>query len=179
MKKRVAFISEHASPLAILGGTDSGGQNVYVAALSEQLVQKGYAVDIFTRRDNKELDEVVNWQPDIRVIHIDAGPAEVVIKEKLLDYMDEFTGNMLYFIRKNMIRYSLIHANFFMSALIASNLKKYLQTPYVVTFHALGLVRKMHQKDTDAFPAERIDIEKHVVKDADQIIAECPQDRDD
>jgi D-inositol-3-phosphate glycosyltransferase len=30
MKRKIAFISEHASPLAVLGGVDSGGQNVYV-----------------------------------------------------------------------------------------------------------------------------------------------------
>ena len=73
MKKKIAFISEHASPLAILGGVDNGGQNVYVAELSEQLVKKGYEVDIFTRRDNAHIEETVEWQPFIRVIHIDAG----------------------------------------------------------------------------------------------------------
>ena len=31
---KVAMVSEHASPLAALGGVDAGGQNVYVAALS-------------------------------------------------------------------------------------------------------------------------------------------------
>jgi len=40
-------------------------------------------------------------------------------------------------------------------------------------------VRKIHQKEKDAFPAERISIEKHIVADADQLVAECPQDRDD
>ncbi|MCW2744053.1 MAG: hypothetical protein JWM48_603, partial [Mycobacterium sp.] len=27
----IAMISEHASPLAVLGGVDAGGQNVHVA----------------------------------------------------------------------------------------------------------------------------------------------------
>ena len=179
MKKKIAFISEHASPLAILGGVDNGGQNVYVAELSEQLVKKGYEVDIYTRRDNPNIEETVEWQPFIRVIHIEAGPAKFVAKEKLLGYMDEFTANMLYYIKMNVLEYELIHANFFMSALVASNLKKYLYIPYVVTFHALGLVRKIHQKEKDGFPAERINIEKHIVADADQLIAECPQDRED
>ena len=179
MKKKVAFISEHASPLALLGGVDSGGQNVYVAELSKQLVQKGYDVDIYTRKDNSELEEIVNWQPHIRVIHVIAGPQQTIPKEQLLGYMDEFTMNMLWFIKENDINYTLIHANFFMSALVASNLKKHLGIPYVVTFHALGLVRKIHQKEADVFPDERINIEKYVVADADQIIAECPQDRDD
>jgi D-inositol-3-phosphate glycosyltransferase len=29
---KVAMVSEHASPLAVLGGEDAGGQNVHVAA---------------------------------------------------------------------------------------------------------------------------------------------------
>ncbi len=179
MKKKVAFISEHASPLAILGGVDNGGQNVYVAELSKQLVQKGYDVDIYTRKDNNEIQETINWHPHIRVIHVAAGPQEYIPKEQLLQYMDEFTRSMLQYIEDHNLIYALIHANFFMSALVASNLKRCLHIPYVVTFHALGLVRKIHQKEKDSFPAERINIEKHVVADADQIIAECPQDKED
>ena len=32
---RIAMVSEHASPLATLGGVDAGGQNVHVAALAQ------------------------------------------------------------------------------------------------------------------------------------------------
>ncbi len=179
MKKRIAFISEHASPLAILGGVDSGGQNVYVAEVAKKLIQKGYEIDIFTRKENIETEQIVNWEKGIRVIHIEAGPQKVIPKEQILQYMDEFSRNMLFFIKTNKIEYSIVHANFFMSALVASNLKKHLGIPYIVTFHALGLVRKIHQKSADTFPAERIDIEKFIVEDADKIIAECPQDRED
>lgn len=47
MKKTIAFISEHASPLATLGGVDAGGQNVYVAELAKQLVLLNYSIDIY------------------------------------------------------------------------------------------------------------------------------------
>lgn len=178
MKKRIAFISEHASPLATLGGVDNGGQNVYVAELSKALALKGYKVDVFTRKDNSSLDDVVQWLPNVRVIHIKAGPEEFVEKERLLAYMHEFTINMLCFIRENHF-YDLMHANFFMSGLVASNIKKETGIPYAITFHALGLVRLAHQKEMDKFPVERFDIERMIVRDADAIIAECPQDRDD
>jgi glycosyltransferase involved in cell wall biosynthesis len=115
----------------------------------------------------------------VRVVHVDAGPPSFVPKEKLLDYMDSFTDNMLQYIRQQGLQYKLVHAHFFMSALVASNIKKVLGVPYVVTFHALGLVRKLHQKEQDGFPAERINIEKYVVQDADRLIAECPQDKED
>jgi D-inositol-3-phosphate glycosyltransferase len=177
--KRIAFISEHASPLALLGGIDNGGQNVYVAELSMQLVRKGYHIDIYTRRDSATTPEIVEWKPGVRVIHVTAGPPEYIPKEQLLQYMQEFTFQLLFFMSRNELWYDLIHAHFFMSALVASNIKKAAGIPYVVTFHALGLVRKLHQKSADGFPAERTAIEKHIVEDANLLIAECPQDKED
>ncbi len=49
-------------------------------------------------------------------------------------------------------------------------------TPFVVTFHALGRVRRLHQQGADTFPEARLAIEDQAVLDADRIIAECPQD---
>ncbi len=179
MKNRIAFISEHASPLATLGGVDSGGQNVYVAELAKYLAITGYHIDIYTRWDDKELPQVVNWLPGIRVIHVKAGPVKFIAKEDLLQYMPEFTNSMLEFIAEEGLYYGLIHANFFMSAMVATDLKEILDIPFVVTFHALGHVRRIYQKEKDKFSAKRLLIEEEAVQKADQIIAECPQDRED
>ncbi len=177
--KRIAFISEHASPLAHLGGVDTGGQNVYVAQLAKHLADKGHTVDIYTRKEDIVMENVVEWMPNIRVIHIQAGPVRPVPKEELLDFMPEFDERMQDFIHYEKLQYDLIHANFFMSGLIAMSLKLKMGTPFVITFHALGHVRKLYQKEDDKFPEERLDIEALICQEADQIIAECPQDRDD
>jgi D-inositol-3-phosphate glycosyltransferase len=179
MKRSIAFISDHASPLATLGGKDSGGQNVYVAETVKQLADIGYEIDVFTRWDDIGMPRIVNWMPGIRIIHVKAGPVANIAKEELLPYMDEFTTEMIRFIRKEKRRYELVHAHFFMSALVAMDLKEKLGIPYVVTFHALGQIRRIHQGNNDAFPAERIDIEQKVVHHCDAIIAECPQDKND
>lgn len=179
MKRRIAFISEHASPLATLGGIDSGGQNVYVGELAKHLIPHGYLIDIFTRWDNPLLPRVIDWLPGVRVIHVEAGPVEIIEKEKLLPFIPGFKENMLAFIQTQSGGYDLIHANFWMSAWVAAEIKKILQIPFVVTFHALGEIRKRHQGESDKFPAERIAIEKQVVQEADQVIAECPQDKSD
>ncbi|MBW8682764.1 glycosyltransferase family 4 protein [Chitinophaga rhizophila] len=179
MGRRIAFISEHASPLAALGGADAGGQNVYVGEVARQLSLKGYQIDIFTRRDEHELPKVVAFSEQIRIIHVDAGPAADIPKEELLQYMPAFTNDVLHFISSEQLSYELVHANFFMSALVAMELKKTLGIPFVVTFHALGHIRRIHQGDNDRFPKERIAIEEQAVREASMIIAECPQDRDD
>jgi D-inositol-3-phosphate glycosyltransferase len=179
MKKRIAFISEHASPIAAPGSVDAGGQNVYVAELAIQLSKMDYSIDIFTRWEDKKQPRIIKWLPGVRVIHVKAGPVDYFPKEHLLDHMPEFTADMLSFIRQTGAKYELIHANFFMSALAASKLKQLLGIPYVVTFHALGHVRRIHQQDADKFPKERLLIEEQIVRDADRIVAECLQDKDD
>jgi glycosyltransferase involved in cell wall biosynthesis len=75
--------------------------------------------------------------------------------------------------------YDIAHANFFLSGLVALELKRAFGTPFVVTFHALGRVRQLHQGDADQFPRERPALEDDIIGHADAVIAECPQDFSD
>ncbi len=177
MNKRIGLISEHASPLAPVGGIDAGGQIVYVGNVAKQLAARGYEVDVFTRKDHPDAPALVEWVPGVRVFHVPAGPDRAIPKEELLPYMGEFTQFVLDVARRR--RYELVHANFWMSGLVAVALKQALSIPYVVTFHGLGRVRKLHQGAADLSPEERIEAEDRVVARADHIIAECPQDQDD
>src|SRR5690242_3189447 len=177
--RRIAMISEHASPLAMLGGVDAGGQNVYVGQLARHLAGLGYQVDVFTRRDSPQLPETAEWIGGVRIMHVPAGPPEIVPKEELLPHMAEFTRNMLRMVRRRPGGYALAHANFWMSGLVAAELKQAIDLPFVITFHALGRVRRQFQRDADRFPDERFAIEDRIVAEADHIIAECPQDEED
>ncbi|MCM0043649.1 MAG: hypothetical protein NBV65_03360 [Burkholderiaceae bacterium] len=64
--QRIAVISEHASPLALPGGTDSGGQNVCVGHLARELSRLGYRLDIFTRREHAAQPAIVEWRSGVR-----------------------------------------------------------------------------------------------------------------
>jgi len=177
--QRIAIVSEHASPLAQLGGVDSGGQNVYVANVARELARLGHCVDVFTRLDNPYLSDQMEWDDNVRVIHVPAGPACRMPKESLLPYMDEFAAYLLKYARSNGMQYDVIHANFFMSAMAALPLARQTNTPLAVTFHALGKVRRLHQAQNDHFSDRRFAIEEDIVRQADCIIAECPQDERD
>jgi D-inositol-3-phosphate glycosyltransferase len=138
---RVALISEHASPLATRGGVDSGGQNVYVAHVAQRLTRAGHKVDVFTRLDDPALPPVVHLGLNLRVLHIPAGPIEFVPKEHLLSPMGDF-GDGISRICRSQPPYDIVHANFFMSGLVALRLQKLLALPFVMSFHALGRVRQ-------------------------------------
>ncbi len=178
MKRRIALVSEHASPLAPPGSVDSGGQNVYVAQVARHLAALGFEVDVFTRRDRTNQPICFPWLDGVRVIHVPAGPAEFVAKEKMLPYMNAFAQFMHEFMQMHG-KYDCVHANFFMSAHVGCLLKQWNKIPLVVTFHALGKVRRLHQAAADGFPESRLKIEQEAMRTADVIIAECPADRDD
>jgi glycosyltransferase involved in cell wall biosynthesis len=176
---KIALVSEHASPLALIGGVDSGGQNVYVSHVARQLARAGHEVDVFTRQDSLLMPQVVHWRRHLRVIHVPAGPAEFVPKEGLLDFMDAFGDWMADYFSAEETPYDVVHANFFMSGWAALRAAQSVAFALVTTFHALGLVRRCHQGTSDGFPDERFAIERRLMQESDRIVAECPQDRAD
>ena len=168
---RVAMVSEHASPLATLGGVDAGGQNVHVAALAEAMARQGAEVVVHTRRDDVSLPRRVRMAPGVTVDHVAAGPPTAVPKDDLLPYMDDFAADLHAQWRAR--RPDLVHAHFWMSGKAAVAAARPLGIPVVMTFHALGNVKRRHQGDADTSPAGRLEIERDLVQSADRIVATC------
>src|SRR3954466_15940870 len=168
---RIALVSEHASPLATLGGVDAGGQNVHVAALARGLARRGAEVVVHTRRDDPELPRRVPLCPGVQVDHVDAGPAAVVPKDELLPHMDAFAAELVRAWRTD--RPDVVHAHFWMSGHACLMAIREHPVPLVQTFHALGVVKRRYQGDHDTSPEERFAIERDLVRRADEIVATC------
>jgi len=165
------MVSEHASPLAVLGGADAGGQNVHVAALSAALTRRGVEVVVHTRRDDPDLPQRVLAVPGVTVEHVDAGPAEPVPKDDLLPYMDQFAARLRESFQADPP--DLVHAHFWMSGRTALAAARPLGIPVVQTFHALGVVKQRHQGAKDTSPASRLADEAALAREADRIVATC------
>jgi type III pantothenate kinase len=167
----IALVSEHASPLAVLGGVDAGGQNVHVAALAQGLARRGARVIVHTRRDSLGPPRRVALCPGVEVDHVDAGPPTPVPKDHLLPYMGAFAAELERAWRRD--RPDVVHSHFWMSGLAALQAATRLDIPVIHTFHALGVVKRRYQGDADTSPAERLDVERKIVRDADRIVATC------
>ena len=174
---RIAFFSEHASPVALLGGADAGGQNVYVDEVSRNLARRGCAVDVFTRRDSRDSPEIITWANGVRVINLEAGPVQPRPKDELWPFMPEFSDAFLRFMVRDEARYDVIHGNFWMSGWVAAELRRRLGIPAVQIFHATGKTKKQHQKKVDTSPGDRIKTEMGIVREVDRLIAQCPAER--
>jgi D-inositol-3-phosphate glycosyltransferase len=168
---RIAMVSEHASPLAILGGEDAGGQNVHVAALATELARLGARVDVFTRRDDPELREAVELAPGVRVVHVDAGPPRPVPKDELLPHMPRFADVLERAWSQE--RPDVVHSHFWMSGIASLAAAAEVDVPVVHTFHALGVVKRRHQGASDSSPPQRIAAERKIMRAANHIVATC------
>lgn len=166
---RVAMVSEHASPLAVLGGVDAGGQNVHVAALADAMARQGAEVTVYTRRDDAALPARVPLAPNVMVEHVDAGPAEPVEKDLLFPYMDRFASHLEQRWREQAP--DVVHAHFWMSGYAAAKAAKPLGIPVVQTFHALGIEKRRHQGAKDTSPAQRLDVEARIAAECARVIA--------
>jgi len=168
---KVAMVSEHASPLAALGGVDAGGQNVHVAALATEMGRQGAHVVVHTRRDDPHLPQRVRLARGAVVDHVPAGPAAPIPKDELLPHMDAFAADLAAQWRED--RPDVVHAHFWMSGHAALMAARELGIPVVHTFHALGVVKRRYQGDLDTSPPQRIAIEKELLRRADHVVATC------
>jgi D-inositol-3-phosphate glycosyltransferase len=175
--RRVAMLSVHTCPLALLGGKKTGGMNVYVRDFSRELGRQGIQVDVFTRSQD-------DCQPMIkhdlgyggRVIHIPAGPEKPLPLVEVGDYLEEFAQGVFHFTESESLRYDLIHSHYWLSGLVAEKLRQgWGPIPIIQMFHTLGHMKnRIARSRKEQVSQARIDGEMHVTEIVDRIIAATP-----
>ena len=168
---RIALVSEHANPLAALGGVDAGGQNVHVAALAAGLTALGHDVTVHTRRDEPDAPDRLRAPEGYAVELVPAGPATRLPKDDLLPHMPAFADHLA--ARWQEEPFDVAHAHFWMSGLATVSAARRVDVPVVQTFHALGTVKRRHQGERDPSPRTRIPLERRLCRDADRVVATC------
>lgn len=172
---RIAQVSAHTSPLAPLGGRETGGMNVYVLELSRELARLGYEVDIFTRRDG-DFAGVEEIAPGLRLVRIAAGPAEPIEKEEIVRHLPEFHANMRGFAEAQPGGYDVIHSHYWQSGWAGTLLARELDLPHVVMFHTLGEV-KNRARFGEQEPKLRIRHEGVIARRATAIVTASDHER--
>ncbi|GII31608.1 glycosyltransferase [Planotetraspora mira] len=174
---KIAMISEHASPLAVPGAVDAGGQNVHVGALAREIAGLGHEVTVYTRKDREDVPDIVEIGPGLTVVHVPAGPAAPISKDEILPWIPDFGA----WLRDRWVfdRPDVVHSHFWMSGVAALEAAEQVRAPVVHTYHALGSVKRRHQGPADASPRDRIKAEASIGRRADAIIATCHDEVDE
>ncbi len=170
--QRVAVLSMHTSPLAQPGVGDGGGMNVYVRELVSSLASSGVDCTTYTRAWRSDLPEVIEVEPNHRVVHVKAGAFDLP-KDELLGAVDEFTDGVAWHISHHGGT-DIVHANYWLSGLAGHRLKHELDLPLVTTFHTFARVKSL---GGDAESPIRDKSELEIIGCADAIMVSCTEEQ--
>ncbi|MCB9483181.1 MAG: glycosyltransferase [Dehalococcoidia bacterium] len=173
---RVAMLSLHTSPLAALGGRETGGMNVYVREVATRLVELGVAVDVFTRRADAGLPAVTEIVPGARLVQVEAGPAAPIEKEAMPELTAAFADGVEAFRAAAGITYDVIHSHYWLSADAGDLLAERWDVPHAAMFHTLGDV-KLRARASEREPEVRLNAERRLVHRLDRIVAATEHER--
>ncbi|MQA00843.1 MAG: glycosyltransferase [Dehalococcoidia bacterium] len=176
LPRRIAMLSMHTSPLAALGGRETGGMNVYVREVAAQLGSMGVRVDVFTRRDSADTPEVAEFAPGARLVQVTAGPPERVEKEDMFALTDDFARGVEAFRAREGIRYDLVHSHYWLSGVAGDRLVADWCVPHLAMFHTLGDV-KLRARASEHERPERLEAERRLVHRLDRIVAATEHER--
>lgn len=166
----ICAISFHSCPYSLLGEEDTGGMNVYLRELSAAMASsQDVQIDIFTRRQSSDTISIKVVSPQIRVIHLKAGPTYPVGRKKPFDYLPEFTANLERFIIQEQRRYDVVFTHYWLSGLAGEWITQRLEVPLVHTYHTLAFLKKQVLEENEH--PRRMTAEHHLARVAVRIIA--------
>lgn len=173
--KHLAMLCVHTSPLAALGGSKTGGMNVYVRELARELGSRGIHVDIYTRRaapDTPEIDTSIGQ--NVRVISVVGGPIAPLDPNEVYPHLQQFTAGVIAFAMLHNARYDFMYSHYWLSGWVAYKLKEVWGTPFAQMFHTLGQMKNRISGQPIVMPDQRILGETKLMQCADQLIAATP-----
>lgn len=171
MSYAIAMLSVHTSPLDMPGRTkDAGGMNVYIQQLARELGQSHITVDIFTRRTDRSTPSIIHLSPHVRVIYIDAGPAQFIHKDELYPHLSVFAQHVDDFRLREGQRYDALHSHYWLSGVVGMELAQRWHVPHITMFHTLAHLKQLANPAAQE-PPLRLEMERRLIKQADRIIA--------
>jgi D-inositol-3-phosphate glycosyltransferase len=152
--------------------------NVYVHEVATEMERRGVAVDVFTRRSDRDVPAVV--RAGYRVIHVDAGPPEPLPITKLADFVGAFAEGVVAREARAGAEYDLVHSHYWLSGWAGVLIGEVLEIPLAISFHTLGRVKDASRRDDEA-PTSllRIAAETEVIARAGCVVASTPAEAEE
>jgi D-inositol-3-phosphate glycosyltransferase len=129
----------------------------------------GVSVDIFTRRHNPDLPDIVELSSGVRVRHLNIGACSATKEElpALIPNLSEAFSKVL-----ENEKYDVLHSHYWISGKVAMPVAKKFGIPLAHTMHTMARVKNMNLAEGERpEPMIRVQGETQVVAAADALIA--------
>jgi len=150
---KILQISFHTAPFGSAGKYDSGGLNIYVEKISDQLSKKNH-VSVVT---GEKAESFVKENLEFKSLNLFDKDLSVEDKEI---YLQEFINKLNESVDPE--SFDVIHAHYWLSGLVGKEIANKFNKPLIYTSHSLGIF-------LDGYNKERVDCEKIIMTSSDVI----------
>jgi len=175
---------------------DTGGQTRYVVDLTECLSNEESVdrIDLVTRQIKDKVVSRVYGQPvealneKARIVRLPCGGNKYLHKEKLWGCLEEFTDNLIAFIRAQGSIPDVVHGHYADGGYVAMQIAETFGIPFVFTAHSLGKNKlsfltsngwSESRADSVYKIKTRIEVEEEILGRADLVIASTNYEKED
>ena len=152
---KILQISFHTAPFGNVGKYDSGGLNIYVEKISNEL-SKNNDVTVVTAEKAESFK-----QGNLDFQSLNLFDQELSVDDKEI-YLQEFKTKLYELI--DLESFDIIHAHYWLSGLVAKQIKEEFNIPIIFTSHSLGIF-------LDGYNKERVDCEKIIMNASNVVTA--------
>ena len=150
---KILQISFHTAPFGNAGKYDSGGLNIYVEKISDQLSKNNH-VTVVT---GEKAESFVKSNLEFKSLNLFDKDLSVEDKEI---YLQEFINKLYESVDPE--SFDVIHTHYWLSGLVGKEVANKYNKPLVYTSHSLGIF-------LDGYNKERVDCEKIIMTSSDVI----------
>ena len=150
---KILQISFHTAPFGTAGKYDSGGLNVYVEKISEQLSKNNDVTVVTAEKSESFIEDNLDFQS------FNLFDQDLSVEDKEI-YLQDFSEKLNKEI--NLKSFDVIHSHYWLSGLVGKQIANKHNKPLVYTSHSLGIF-------LDGYNKERVDCEKIIMTSSDAV----------
>ena len=150
---KILQISFHTAPFGSAGKYDSGGLNIYVEKISDQLSKNNHVTVVTGEKAESFVKENLEFK-SLKLFDKDLS-----VEDKEI-YLQEFINTLNESVDPE--SFDVIHAHYWLSGLVGKEIANKFNKPLIYTSHSLGIF-------LDGYNKERVDCEKIIMTSSDVI----------
>ena len=150
---KILQISFHTAPFGSAGKYDSGGLNIYVEKISDQLSKNNHVTVVTGEKAESFVKENLEFKS------LNLFDKDLSVEDKEI-YLQEFINKLNESVDPE--SFDVIHAHYWLSGLVGKEIANKFNKPLIYTSHSLGIF-------LDGYNKERVDCEKIIMTSSDVI----------
>ena len=150
---KILQISFHTAPFGSAGKYDSGGLNIYVEKISDQLSKNNHVTVVTGEKAESFVKENLEFKS------LNLFDKDLSVEDKEI-YLQEFINKLNESVDPE--SFDVIHAHYWLSGLVGKEIANKFNKPLIYTSHSLGIF-------LDGYNKERVDCEKIIMTSSDAI----------